>query len=62
MATVLMLVAVEGMRLLGASWPVGLRLAGSIGVGAALYATTVLVLARDQLGRMRDIVLKRRAA
>lgn len=62
MATVLMLVAVEGMRLLGASWPVGLRLAGSIGVGAALYAATVLVLARDQLGRMRDIVLKRRAA
>jgi len=59
MSTILMLVGVEAMRLLGQSWPMSLRLIASIGVGATLYAIAVFVLARDQVGRMLDIVLKR---
>ena len=59
MSTILMLVAVEAVRMLGQPWPTSLRLVASIGAGTALYALAVFVLARDQLGRMRDIVLKR---
>jgi teichuronic acid exporter len=62
MSALLMLVAVEGVRLLGVSWPTGLRLVVSIAVGASLYAIAVLVLARDHLSRMRDIVLRRARA
>jgi O-antigen/teichoic acid export membrane protein len=57
-ATTLMLVAVEAIHLMGPSWPTGARLIVSVAAGAAIYATTVLMLARDQLARMRDIVLK----
>jgi hypothetical protein len=53
-----MLVAVEAIHLMGPSWPTGARLIVSVAAGAAIYATTVLMLARDQLARMRDIVLK----
>lgn len=62
MSTLLMLVVVEGMRLLGASWPAGLRLVFSIAVGASLYAIAILALAHDQLSRIRDIVLRRARA
>jgi len=60
MATVAMLVAVEGVRRLGVPWPPTLRLAASVTTGAVVYTAVGLLLARDQLGRMRDIVMKHR--
>jgi len=62
LATILMILAVFGVRVLGASWPVSIRLGLSIVVGATLYVATVLLLARDQIARMRTIVFRRKAA
>jgi O-antigen/teichoic acid export membrane protein len=61
-ATFLMVLAVCGIRSLGSSWPVSVRLCLSIAAGGAIYTTTVLLLARDQLERMRGIVFRRKAA
>lgn len=59
MATVAMLVGVEAAHFALAAWPAALRLIVCTGVGAVLYSGIVLVLARDQLDRMRRIVLQR---
>lgn len=59
MATVAMVVAVEAVHLVTTDWPAVQRLVVEVTVGAALYAGLVLLLARDQLARVLDIVLKR---
>lgn len=61
LATAAMLVAVMVVRTAMQGTNMELRLAASILSGAAVYAAVVLALARDQLGRMRDVVLKKRA-
>ena len=55
-----MLLAVEGVRYVGAGWTVELRLALAIVAGAAVYAGVIVLLARGQLLRVRDVVVKRR--
>ena len=60
LATGAMLVTVECVRLSLAGWHIELRLIACIMAGAAVYAGVVFLLARDQLGRMRDIILKGR--
>lgn len=60
MATVAMLVGVEATRFALAGAPAELRLISCIATGALLYAGVVLVLARDQLDRMRRLILRRR--
>ena len=60
LATGAMLVAVECARLGLASWHTEFRLIACVIAGAVVYAGVVLLLARDQLGRMRDVILKRR--
>ena len=59
LASGLMLAVVEGARFLGADWPVAMRLGASVAIGAAVYIGTVLILARDQLGRIREIAVRR---
>ena len=61
LATVLMLFAVEGTRVLAGSWPMALRLAACMLVGVSVYAAVVLALARDKIDRIRAIVWRRRA-
>lgn len=60
LATGFMLLAVEGVRYVGAGWTVELRLALAIVAGAASYAGVIVLLARGQLLRVRDVVVKRR--
>ncbi len=60
LATLAMVVAVEGVQVLLMHGNVIVRLAACIAVGGIVYTGVVLVLARDQLERMRQIVLRRR--
>jgi hypothetical protein len=59
LATGFMVVAVEAVRVVGMGWAVELRLAAAIVAGAAVYAAVVLVLARDQIGRIIQVVKRR---
>jgi O-antigen/teichoic acid export membrane protein len=60
LATGAMLVAVECARLGLASWHTEVRLVACVAIGGSVYAAVVFLLARDQLARMRDVILKRR--
>jgi O-antigen/teichoic acid export membrane protein len=59
LATGFMVVAVEAVRVVGMGWAVELRLAAAVVAGAAVYAALVLVLARDQIGRIIQVVKRR---
>lgn len=61
LATGFMVVTVEAVRVVGMGWPVEIRLAAAVVAGAAIYAGVVLALAREQIGRIRKVVARRRA-
>ncbi len=59
LATIAMLLCVEALQVLLRGWQVEFRLVACVLVGATVYAGIVAILAREQLTRMKELVLRR---